>query len=103
MTGLTGRQRALLNYLIGYFEGAGCWPTIREMAAGLEIGSSNAVHDHLQALQRKGYATCTKGKARSWRAIRDDQGRRIRPVFSLRLVDANERAVVELAGGRRDG
>lgn len=55
MTGLSPRQRDVLQMMLRFCVAFGRSPTIREIAAELGIGSPNCVREHLQALVRKGY------------------------------------------------
>lgn len=53
--GLTARQREVLARIIKHIEERNCPPTIRELAAELNITSTNGVRDHLRALMEKGF------------------------------------------------
>jgi|DewCreStandDraft_1066081.scaffolds.fasta_scaffold00207_67 repressor LexA len=53
--GLTARQREVLARIIQHIEEHNCPPTIRELAAELNITSTNGVRDHLRALMEKGF------------------------------------------------
>ncbi len=53
--GLTARQREVLARIIKHIEEHNCPPTIRELAAELNITSTNGVRDHLRALMEKGF------------------------------------------------
>ncbi|MEM6928245.1 MAG: transcriptional repressor LexA [Myxococcota bacterium] len=55
MEDLSPRQREMLNFIVASVEQTGIVPTYREIGAGLGIGSTNAVSDHIKALVRKGY------------------------------------------------
>ncbi|MEN0067550.1 MAG: transcriptional repressor LexA [Myxococcota bacterium] len=55
MEDLSPRQREMLNFIVSAVEQTGIVPTYREIGAGLGIGSTNAVSDHIKALVRKGY------------------------------------------------
>lgn len=50
----TKRQAQVLAYLSGYQELTGRPPTMREICVALALGSTNAAHCHLAALQRRG-------------------------------------------------
>ena len=54
MDKLTGRQREILNWIKRFINEQGMPPTVREIGAAFEIGSSS-VFDHLKALERKGH------------------------------------------------
>ena len=51
---LAKRQQAVLDHLPGYVAQHGYPPTLREQSQALGINIS-AVHQHWQALERKGY------------------------------------------------
>lgn len=51
---LAKRQQAVLEHLAGYVAQHGYPPTLREQSQALGINIS-AVHQHWQALERKGY------------------------------------------------
>lgn len=53
--GLTKRQRDILDYIIQCIRDKGCPPTILEIGAEFNITSTNAVSDHLLALEKKGF------------------------------------------------
>jgi len=55
MRDLTKRQRAVLEYLITCVRDNGCPPTIAEIGQKFKISSTNAVNDHLLALEKKGF------------------------------------------------
>lgn len=54
-TGLTGRQRQILDFLITKAQEKGYAPSVREIAAALGLRSPSTVHQHLAALEHKGY------------------------------------------------
>ena len=60
---LTRRQAAILRFIIESIRDLGYPPTIAEIGQEFGIASTNAVNDHLLALQRKGCITRTS-KAR---------------------------------------
>jgi repressor LexA len=64
MAKLTKRQQDIFNYIEEYFQREGDAPTIREIADHFEIKSTNAVADHLKALERKGVIERNAGLAR---------------------------------------
>ncbi len=53
--GLTKRQQAILDYIIGCIRDHGYPPTIAEIGTEFGITSTNGVNDHLVALEKKGY------------------------------------------------
>ena len=54
---LTRRQASILRFIIESIRDLGYPPTIAEIGLRFSIASTNAVNDHLLALQRKGYIT----------------------------------------------
>ena len=60
---LTPRQTEVLNYIKECINTRGCPPTMREIADAFNIASTNAINDHLRALERKG--ALTKGAMKS--------------------------------------
>jgi repressor LexA len=69
MTGLTKRQRQVLDFVQSAQRTGGPPPTLREVAARFGFKSSRAAADHLDALKRKGFLESNPGKARSLRVI----------------------------------
>lgn len=55
MTGLTTRQREILDFLRSHIITKGRPPTIRAIASHFGHKSTNATCDHLAALERKGF------------------------------------------------
>lgn len=71
---LTERQREVLEFIRSFIVQNGMAPTLREIGAGLGIGSTNGVSEHLWALEKKGaIAQSVNGKglglARSIRVL----------------------------------
>jgi repressor LexA len=69
MTGLTQRQRQVLDFVQKTAQDGYPAPTLREIAAHFGFASSRAAADHLAALKRKGALESEPGKARSLRAV----------------------------------
>ncbi|MGA9779322.1 MAG: transcriptional repressor LexA [Limisphaerales bacterium] len=67
MTGLTKRQRQILEFVLSAQRAGDSAPTLREIAAHFGFKSSRAAADHLDALKRKGYLQSEPGKARTLR------------------------------------
>jgi hypothetical protein len=62
---LTRRQEEILDFMRTYARSFGSPPTIREIAAHFGFTSTNGVHDHLVAMERKGAIKLrADGKAR---------------------------------------
>jgi repressor LexA len=54
---LTARQQMIFDFLIEHVSKHGYPPTVREIGEFFSIRSTNGVHDHLRALEKKGYVT----------------------------------------------
>lgn len=63
--GLTPRQAQVLEFINDYLEEHGYPPTVREVAANFGFRSPRAAHDHMKALQKKGFLRSTPGKPRT--------------------------------------
>lgn len=48
------RQRQILDFLRQYIQSNGFAPTLKQIARALDVSSLATVHEHLQALERKG-------------------------------------------------
>lgn len=60
---LTRRQHEVVK-AIRWLSRNGLPPTVRELCEALDVSSSNAVHEHLKALERKGVLKRLRGKSR---------------------------------------
>jgi repressor LexA len=63
----TDRQQAILAFMQKFLAKHAYWPSIRDIQAHFKFASTNAVHGHLQALERKGFIDRTAGAARAYR------------------------------------
>jgi len=52
---LTGRQRQILDYLVREVRDKGYAPSVREIGVALGLRSPSTVHQHLMALEHKGW------------------------------------------------
>lgn len=68
--GLTKRQMQVLEFIDGFVGDHGYPPTVREVAARFGFRSPRAAHDHMKALQRKGYLKAEPGKPRALEVLR---------------------------------
>lgn len=59
---LTTRQRMIFDHLLDFLGAHGYPPTVREIAEFFGMRSTNGVHEHLVALEKKGYIS-REGKA----------------------------------------
>ena len=91
VNGIAPRQRDLLAFMIQRCLTDGKPPTIREIMAALGYGdqSMNAIHEHMQRLQAKGYASQTSDN-RQWWPCRDLAGNAIRWRLTFDVVPADE-------------
>ncbi|RII30444.1 MAG: LexA family transcriptional regulator [Geobacter sp.] len=64
MADLTLRQRQTLEIITSYIENNGYPPSLREIAASLNIAGTRGVLGHLEALERKGYLKKDAGSSR---------------------------------------
>lgn len=62
---LTTRQKQILDYIQRRIVKKGVAPTHSEIAQHLKLSSVATVHEHLQALEAKGYLTKRRGQARA--------------------------------------
>ncbi len=69
MTGLTKRQRQILEFVLSAQRAGEPTPTLREISDRFGFKSSRAAADHLDALKRKGFLDSEPGKARSLRVM----------------------------------
>src|SRR5947209_1872618 len=51
---LTGRQREIWSFLVGYVDRHGYPPTVREIGEAVGLASPSTVHAHLANLERAG-------------------------------------------------
>lgn len=58
------RQREILDFLRQYIQKRGFSPTLQEIADALELSSLATVHEHLQALVKKGVIKRYEGAVR---------------------------------------
>lgn len=62
---LTPNQQRILQWVTEYVREIGYGPSIREIGEAMQLRSSSTVHSHLVRLERKGYITRNRSKARS--------------------------------------
>lgn len=61
----TKRQEQVLDFIKLHIHREGYPPTYREICDGLDFGSTNAAHNHVLALVKKGYLEVGNSKARA--------------------------------------
>jgi SOS-response transcriptional repressor LexA len=69
ITALAPRQRDLYRFMLTFHDENGVWPSMREMAAGIGIKSTNGITYQLRQLKKKGWARQRPNCARGWIAI----------------------------------
>jgi repressor LexA len=69
MHDLTKRQREVLEFVTSCIDERGYSPTLREIGRSLGIRSTNGVHQHLRALEKKGYLAREGNKSRTLRPL----------------------------------
>ncbi|MCG8419579.1 MAG: transcriptional repressor LexA [Proteobacteria bacterium] len=78
--GLTTKQRLVLQAIQDYWNEHGVPPTLADLEGMLGVRRST-VHQHLQALKKKGYLDHTEGTRRTWRPtateVPDERSRRV--------------------------
>lgn len=62
---LTDRQEEMLDFIVLYNVDNGYLPSFREIGRQMSITSTNGVRCHLEALERKGWLTFTRNRARA--------------------------------------
>lgn len=84
---LTEKRKKILQYLIEYSEENGRCPTVREICQFFKLNSTNGVFEHLKALEKDGFITIDKNKARG---IRINKNERIYGIQVLGEIAAGE-------------
>ena len=69
----TERQAAIHAWMLDYQREHRMPPTLRDVATRFGFGSTNAVHDHLVLMEKKGLVRHRKGVARGWVAIAETE------------------------------
>ncbi len=72
-SGLTDRQRDVLDFISDSIRKRGYPPTLREIGSHFGIRSTNGVNDHLRALEKKGYLHREDLKSRALRPLVTDE------------------------------
>jgi repressor LexA len=68
-SGLTDRQREVLDFITDSIRKRGYPPTLREIGSHFGIRSTNGVNDHLRALEKKGFLHREDLKSRALRPL----------------------------------
>lgn len=92
---LTPRQLDVYRVIEESIRTNGFSPTYQEIANKLKLGSLGSVHDHMTALERKGYIRRESGTARAYSLVGRVQG------DALRLFGLARELVEAYDGGRK--
>ena len=99
-TGLTPRQREILEYIETSISARGFTPSVREIGEAVGLNSPSTVHNHLETLTRLGYLVRDPSKPRAM-LVRYDSGSGAaierRPVRHVPLVGSVAAGVDVLA------
>ena len=69
---LTKRQRQILDFVTNYQRRMGYSPSYREIADSFELSSSATIHEHINALEDKGFLTKSANEARSIELVQSE-------------------------------
>ncbi|MBQ2862926.1 MAG: hypothetical protein IJE84_02005, partial [Clostridia bacterium] len=80
MEQLTPREKEIFDYITCQFEETGYSPSVRDIKAALEIGSTATVYNYIEKLCDKGYLRKDAAKSRSLRPVDDS------PVYRVPII-----------------
>jgi repressor LexA len=84
---LTDRQREIYDYVVGYVDGHGYPPTVREIGEAVGLASPSTVHAHLANLERAGLLRRDPTKPRALELVGRERAQQPEPdVHRLPLV-----------------
>jgi repressor LexA len=103
---LTGRQRAILDYIVEALEKRGFPPAVREICEAVGLSSPSTVHAHLGSLEDRGYIRRDPTKPRAievrWRstkpALRQDRTMTELPIYGSIAAGPTSLAEQDLEG-----
>ncbi|MCB2192944.1 MAG: transcriptional repressor LexA [Deltaproteobacteria bacterium] len=72
--GLTKRQAQVLEFIEEFTNTHGYPPTVREVAANFGFRSPRAAHDHMKALEKKGFMRSQAGRPRALEVLHSRRG-----------------------------
>lgn len=72
--GLTARQAQVLDFIEEFTSSHGYPPTVREVAANFGFRSPRAAHDHMKALEKKGFMRSRAGRPRALAVLQSRRG-----------------------------
>lgn len=85
----TEKQKAIIDFIRGYFRQKAFSPTFREIADNFGV-SVGTIQDQLNALQKLGFLTWIPGKARSIKLASENRVHTTQPVPLLGVISAGE-------------
>jgi repressor LexA len=100
MQNLSPRQETMLTFIRAHIAEHGYPPTLREIAAHMGIRSTNAVNDHLRAMERKGHIRREPATSRGITLAGFDLGRPQAPLEAKLRVALARYTIVAVEGGR---
>lgn len=103
---LTGRQRAILDFIVEALEKRGFPPAVREICEAVGLSSPSTVHAHLGSLEDRGYIRRDPTKPRAievrWRspkpALRQDRTMTELPIYGSIAAGPTSLAEQDLEG-----
>ncbi len=97
MEQLTRRQQQVYDFITRHIETAGTAPTLQEIASHLQVSGNLGVIRHLEALERKGLISRSRGASRSIR-LTDRPSSRILPIVGSVAAGPLTEAFEEIEG-----
>ncbi len=97
MEQLTRRQQQVYDFITRHIETAGTAPTLQEIASHLQISGNLGVLRHLEALERKGLISRSRGASRSIR-LTDRPSSRVLPIVGSVAAGPLTEAFEEIEG-----
>src|SRR5215211_3034923 len=95
---LTERQREIWEFVVGYVDGHGYPPTVREIGEAVGLASPSTVHAHLANLERAGYLRRDPTKPRALEVLAGDRSSATAAAGRSRLAGGREPRVLPLVG-----
>ena len=74
---LTKQQKIILTYIENFIEKNGFSPSFEEIKSYLGLASKSSVHQHIEALKKKGYLAQSHYRARSLEVLENDKNKLI--------------------------
>jgi len=96
---ITKRQKQILDYIKVYDQKKGYAPSLKEIKGHFNLSSESTVHQHLSALEEKGYLEKEKNQPRGVRVLADTKKE---PLEDLNVVEEPSRAKLKVSNkGKR--